>query len=728
MVGFVHSPPGEQESSEPKTQSVSEQGKASDPLVEQLLLDVDDYSLSFTNSFLDFDYLNDWIDPRSDPYSMEAGDSGAVNAGGDFSSNGACEQVEYSEGREKMGSLSCLGPEKSVHGSLDKGVEKDCGGEVKVKEETVVSCGDGKVGELGCLIEEEMGKVNLNGVSSLKEEDGVMDRDMNSVGITEDGGEGIAMNNGNQKGVTSNELVIGEDESSGDSDSGSETESSSSSSSCASSSDDDDDDEEEDEDKDNSNRKGSEMEEGEILARGADDMVAWSPDDDDDDVEESGPKGPIRSKNEVKDLPYVPPVNVTIQPHHQTLPVGNISSIIGAQVIVEGVEKHNPLNEGSILWITESRSPLGIVDEIFGPVKNPYYIVRYNSENDVPVGIQQGTSISFVQEFANHVLNDKNIYKKGYDASGENDEELSEEAEFSDDEKEAEYRRLMKMKKRGTSEQKFGNKTMDKKKVKNRPVNQKQNQAFAPQASTGNVSGNLDQSQQCVPPPFAASGDQRNNVTTGGQAQGSGNGPWSDPALPQLPQFHGYGAPSSGLGMNGIPCQQPQNTGLPSFPAPTQSPGFVPPQQQQRMAFPGVLPAMNMQWPQQSHPHPLFQMPFPNVLPLQQQMNTGQMFPSNFMPGGQPGFNTGSVPLGQGMFNQPPFGLGLHNQNTPLPMNSGQQAVPPNGPQSGSNNDSWTPPDSSWNSNQPRHSHGGRQANRRGGGRFRGGRGRRHNN
>lgn len=417
--------------------------------------------------------------------------------------------------------------------------------------------------------------------------------------------------------------------------------------------------------------------------------------------------------------------------------------IIGAQVIVEGVEKHNPLNEGSILWITESRSPLGIVDEIFGPVKNPYYIVRYNSENDVPVGIQQGTLISFVQEFANHILNDKNLYKKGYDASGENDEELSEEVEFSDDEKEAEYRRMIKMKKRGTTEQKFGNKTMDKKKVKNRPANQKQNQAFAPQAS-GNLSVPVDHSQHCVP-PFAASGDQRNNVITGGQAQGSGNGPWSDPALPQLAQFHSYGAPSSGLGMNGIPCQQSQNTGLPSFPAPTQSPGFVtasgvlttgvPPQQQQqqRMAYPGVLPAINMQWAQ---PHPLFQMPFPNVLPLQQQINAGPMFPSNFLPGGQPSFGTGSVAQGQGIFNQPPFGLGLQSQSTPLPMNSGQQLMPPNGPQSGSNNDSWPPPsisstpNCSWNSNQPRHSHSsGRQANRRGGGgRFRGGRGRRQNN
>lgn len=318
MVGFLRSPVGEDGSSDSKTEPISEQGKASDTPLEQLLLDVDDCSFSFTNSFLDFDYLNDWIDPRSDPYSMEAGDFGVVNAGGEFSSDGACEQVGNSEGRENIGSLSCLGPEKNVHGSFDKGVELDCGGEVKVEEETVVSCGDQKVGELGCLIEEEMGKVNLNGVSSVKEEVGVMNTDKNSVGIAEDGNPGglksnggedneksIAMNNGNEKGVTSNELVIDEDkdESSADSDSGSETESSSSSSSSASSSDDDDDEEEEEdedyEDNHNSNRRDSEMEEGEILVCSAEDMVAWSPDDD-DDVEESGPKGPIRSKNEVK--------------------------------------------------------------------------------------------------------------------------------------------------------------------------------------------------------------------------------------------------------------------------------------------------------------------------------------------------------------------------------------------------------------------------------------------
>jgi H/ACA ribonucleoprotein complex non-core subunit NAF1 len=144
-----------------------------------------------------------------------------------------------------------------------------------------------------------------------------------------------------------------------------------------------------------------------------------------------------------------------------------ILQVMSAQVIVEGMEKHSPLTEGSILWITEKRTPLGLVDEIFGPVKCPYYIVRFNSESEVPEGVCQGTPVSFVADFAQHILNIKELQKKGYDASGDNDEEIPDELEFSDDEKEAEYRRMQKLEKRGMmSDQKTGN-TRNKKK-KNR--------------------------------------------------------------------------------------------------------------------------------------------------------------------------------------------------------------------------------------------------------------------
>lgn len=67
-----------------------------------------------------------------------------------------------------------------------------------------------------------------------------------------------------------------------------------------------------------------------------------------------------------------------------------------------------PLIEGSILWITERQTLLGLIDEIFGQVKNPYYAVRYNSEK----GIREGTLISFVAEFVNHVMHPVSMMKR----------------------------------------------------------------------------------------------------------------------------------------------------------------------------------------------------------------------------------------------------------------------------------------------------------------------------
>ena len=50
---------------------------------------------------------------------------------------------------------------------------------------------------------------------------------------------------------------------------------------------------------------------------------------------------------------------------------------------------------------------------------------RYNSKSEVPAGIHEVALISFFPEFDNHVLDDKNLHKKGYYAFSENDEELS---------------------------------------------------------------------------------------------------------------------------------------------------------------------------------------------------------------------------------------------------------------------------------------------------------------
>ncbi|CAI8592640.1 unnamed protein product [Vicia faba] len=191
-----------------------------------------------------------------------------------------------------------------------------------------------------------------------------------------------------------------------------------------------------------------ELEEGEIVESDNDRKVC-SVDSDDEDSEERS----VRFTNELEILPRVPPVNVKLGPHHILLPLGVVTSIVGARVIVEGSEKHDPLDQGSVLWITGRQTPLGVIDDTFAQVKNPHYIVRYNSEDEIPEGVHEGTLISFVAEFAEHVLNSKDLYKKGSDASGMYDEEVSDETEFSDDGQEAEYYRIQKQSKRGQSSQ-----------------------------------------------------------------------------------------------------------------------------------------------------------------------------------------------------------------------------------------------------------------------------------
>ncbi|KAI9086620.1 hypothetical protein K1719_031214 [Acacia pycnantha] len=402
-------------------------------------------------------------------------------------------KVEERAECENLGISSCMVEQETRNGAEPIAVESTR--VLKVDGEACES-----LGVSGCNIEIGLGSINLvdglhsseqemrNGAepiaaesTSTAEVDGEVRQKLGASGcnsnieegvgsISSVGGLGSSVIIGNNDGKSESESSESESDnptsptsaspsSSGDSDD--------SSTSGGSSDDDDSDEDKRQEEEEMTKQIEVEAEEGEIKDSGGQELgtdtaasddedageVSWSGINDEDDT---AMEGPIRSMNELEDLPSVPPVNVTLGPQHQMLPVGVVLSIVGTQVIVEGMEKHAPLNDGSILWITETRTPLGLVDEIFGPVKNPYYTVRYNSENEIPKGVRVGTLISFVVEFADHVLNNKDLYKKGYDASGLNDEEVSDEAEFSDDEKEAEYRKIHKMMKRGLSDKNHG--------------------------------------------------------------------------------------------------------------------------------------------------------------------------------------------------------------------------------------------------------------------------------
>ncbi|CAK9158923.1 unnamed protein product [Ilex paraguariensis] len=754
MVSFIYKPTSSEFEEEKELNTrPSELEKANHPL-DRSLPEVEDFDLpsDFVDSFLDFDSIKDWMEENPEPYSgingLTAGpervgsekvESVVVESNTELVQLGSRGEIKVEDsivqGSAKLGNLGCLSPDQDESslrmagiGVFERGIEvgKDkVSKEIKVEDPVVDEFG--KVGSIGCLIEEEMERVSLNGVSNspalVVDSFGAKTGEISSVhgkGVigndVKSGAKSGDVRSIDGSGLKGGDIESDEDESDSESESESASSSSSASSSTASSSSEDDADEEEEEGEEEKEEEGKgevDMEEGEIRDSDAHKMVAWS--DDDDDEENGGGssalRGPIKSKNELGDLPPVPPVNVTLQPYHQTLPVGVVMSIMGTQVIVEGMEKHNPLNEGSILWITESRSPLGLVDEIFGPVKNPYYMIRYNSDSEVPAGIQQGTLISFVPEFANHVLNDNNLYKKGYDASGENDEEVFDEVEFSDDEKEAEYRRMLKMTKRGTNDQKSGNRTKDKK-FKNRGGNWKNNQTSMTQATAGVGQPLTDQNQLFIP-PVSASLSQGNCPRSSESVQSFAVGSSFLPTFPQVSQAPGLNASANGVWANTISCQQPQN-----------------------MGFASSFSTNGMAWQQQNRPQQ-HQMPLPNVVPFQ-QFDNSQMVPSNFvLPGGQsnfvmaPPFTPWPASLGQHGFNQPPFGVGLTGQHAFQPMNVGAQ-VSYNGSQMQHNYDLQPPPFVSGNNeNSQRFSHGvnscrGRKPNRRGGGRFGGGRGRQH--
>lgn len=628
---------------------------------------------SFPDSFLDFDLVKDWLEDTI----PEMADMGKIELG---APEKPIELVpdQIPRGCELICDGSKLNDNRSeqiIHG-CDPSVDGS-GFAMKVEK------GEGeKLGNFSSCIELEMGKVSLVGEAC---------------------NLGLAGGNDVKREIESDEDGSGSSESASES-----TSSSGATSSSVSSSDDEQEEVEEKKEvkveaKMSADETG-EVEEGEIrdvdeqeLVDGTDDyeedehaeeddedvMLDWS------DVDEDGgvaTKGPIKSMNELEVLPPVPPVDVTLQPHHQMIPMGVVLSIIGAQLIVEGLEKHNPLTEGSILWITERRAPLGLVDEIFGPVKNPYYKVRYNSDGEVPSGILAGTLISFVAEFANHVLNDKDLYKKGYDASGANDEEVFDEAEFSDDEKEAEYRRMQKMTKRGMNDQNINSKKNNRKKGNGRdgPWRSAQPSPRQPQTSIGQVASNQNQHNFSPAAAFV------------GQSFVSGTG-----LVPPFPPT------AQTVWTNGMPFQPPQTA-----------------------IFPNGFPTNGMTWlAQNPYQH---QMPLPNRMMFQQQFDPSQRsLPTAILPAEQSNMFVGPT-CAQGLvdrngINQMTFGLGLQGQRIHPSMNMGEQVVLSNESQVEQNcnmqQSVFTPGSVDQQINSVASSGRGRKPYRRGGGRFTGARG-----
>lgn len=139
----------------------------------------------------------------------------------------------------------------------------------------------------------------------------------------------------------------------------------------------------------------------------------------------------------------VEPLDVEIGPAEALLPAGIISSILQGTIVVQETENARALSEGTVLC-SEERLPVGRIEDTFGPVMCPLYALRWAGQGEMPSSVAVGSPVFTTQKLAEYLLAEQ-LYTNG--AAAENDLE-EEEIEFSDDEKEAEYKRKLKAKRK----------------------------------------------------------------------------------------------------------------------------------------------------------------------------------------------------------------------------------------------------------------------------------------
>ncbi|XP_052262450.1 uncharacterized protein LOC127866095 isoform X2 [Dreissena polymorpha] len=150
----------------------------------------------------------------------------------------------------------------------------------------------------------------------------------------------------------------------------------------------------------------------------------------------------VRTKGELlpEELPPLEELTITVDESVIMKEVGHIKSIVGVLVVIQSNENTSPLDDDSILFVN-GHKVLGQVFEVFGPVKKPWYSVRFNDIDNIShKGLQVGMTVYCApkeEAFTRYVFleNMKNI--RGSDASWEDNNEPPEKhLEYSDDEAE----------------------------------------------------------------------------------------------------------------------------------------------------------------------------------------------------------------------------------------------------------------------------------------------------
>ncbi|KAF4445106.1 hypothetical protein F53441_10948 [Fusarium austroafricanum] len=158
----------------------------------------------------------------------------------------------------------------------------------------------------------------------------------------------------------------------------------------------------------------------------------------------------VRTKNEIAEE-VIPKPDVTITTEMKIEELGSIEHIVGNIMLVKAFTpgEYQVLDSGSVLCTSE-RVVIGAIAETIGKVLQPMYTIRFTSDQDIKdLGLEVGQTVFYPIDHASYVFTEPLKNMKGSDASNLHDEEIGDdEMEFSDDEKEAEYKRALKQKKK----------------------------------------------------------------------------------------------------------------------------------------------------------------------------------------------------------------------------------------------------------------------------------------
>ncbi|KAL0951603.1 hypothetical protein HGRIS_008281 [Hohenbuehelia grisea] len=182
-------------------------------------------------------------------------------------------------------------------------------------------------------------------------------------------------------------------------------------------------------------------------------------DDEDDENGTSLAPGELpQTKHEVKDVGITIPDITEVGQTEVLEKVGEVISTMEKLAIVRGAPSEVP-DRGSdraldseTLLVFDDRKVLGYIYETFGPTSLPFYQVKFTSAYPLdPEKVRVGRDVFHVPARSRFVFLNEIKRFKGSDASNLYDEEPADhELEFSDDEAEAEFKRLRK-RKRGDS-------------------------------------------------------------------------------------------------------------------------------------------------------------------------------------------------------------------------------------------------------------------------------------